>query len=351
MVTTQMLEKILLKLQNIKNDYELLIFKPIKELNVKYTETREKLNSPPTNVQYKDATHGMNWGGEGVYAWYNCAVEITKELSEKKLFISADTGAYESFIFANGIPKGLHANKITYNTHGNHNTLYICENAKIGDTITFDIESYAGHYCIGNMPFEKIERNGNICTYDGIRIFERRDDIMRFVFDLDALLELANNVPKDGFKRAALLNNLHEVFNVIEQFPDDCVNEDKMRAKLAKAIKIMSEQLLLKNSETVAEVGLIGHSHMDTAWLWTIGETVKKCARTFSNAINLMEQYPEFKFIQSSAYHLEMMRRNYPKLFDMIKEKVKLGSYEPNGGVWVECDCNISSGESMIRQF
>lgn len=65
----------------------------------------------------------------------------------------------------------------------------------------------------------------------------------------------------------------------------------------------------------------------------------------------MMEEYPEYRFIQSSAFHLELIRRHYPELFDRIKEKIAEGRYEPNGGVWVECDCNITSGESMVRQF
>lgn len=64
-----------------------------------------------------------------------------------------------------------------------------------------------------------------------------------------------------------------------------------------------------------------------------------------------MDQYPEYKFVMSSAYHLEVIRRHYPKLFDRIAEKIKEGRYEPNGGVWVECDCNITGGEAMVRQF
>ena len=64
-----------------------------------------------------------------------------------------------------------------------------------------------------------------------------------------------------------------------------------------------------------------------------------------------MEQYPEYKFVQSSACHGNMLLEHYPSLFERIKEKVAEGRYEPNGGVWVECDCNITGGESMVRQF
>ena len=90
---------------------------------------------------------------------------------------------------------------------------------------------------------------------------------------------------------------------------------------------------------------------MDTAWLWPIDETIRKCARTYSQTLNLMDIYPEYTFIQSSALHLDWMREYYPDIFEGIKEKVAEGRYEPNGGVWVECDCNITGGEAMVRQF
>ena len=64
-----------------------------------------------------------------------------------------------------------------------------------------------------------------------------------------------------------------------------------------------------------------------------------------------MDEYPEYKFIQSSSCHSDFLRRKYPDLFARIQKRVSEGRYEPNGGVWVECDCNITSGESMVRQF
>ncbi|MBQ8585248.1 MAG: alpha-mannosidase, partial [Butyricicoccus sp.] len=96
---------------------------------------------------------------------------------------------------------------------------------------------------------------------------------------------------------------------------------------------------------------VIGHSHMDTAWLWPVDETIRKCARTYANAVRLMDEYPEFKFFQSSAYHTEMIRRHYPVLFEKIRGKIAEGRYENGGAVWVECDCNMVSGESLVRQF
>ena len=90
---------------------------------------------------------------------------------------------------------------------------------------------------------------------------------------------------------------------------------------------------------------------MDTAWLWPTAETVRKNARTIANQLSLMEQYPEYRFLQSASCHTAWMQREYPALFERMREAVAQGRYEMNGAVWVECDCNLVGGEALIRQF
>ena len=157
-------------------------------------------------------------------------------------------------------------------------------------------------------------------------------------------------MPDSSFLKARAINALTEVHKIIYYSPDE-VSEEEFIGALKKAHPYLKKILSEKNVDNAPKVGIIGHSHMDTAWLWHIDETKKKCARTYSNQLSLMEQYPDYKFVQSSSCHSNMIRENYPDLFKQIQEKVKEGRYEPNGAVWVECDCNITSGESMIRQF
>lgn len=80
-------------------------------------------------------------------------------------------------------------------------------------------------------------------------------------------------------------------------------------------------------------------------------ETIKKIARTAANQFNLLDQYPEYRFIQSAAYHTWLMEQHYPQVFRQLQKRVADGRFELNGAVWVECDCNIPSGESLVRQF
>jgi len=97
---------------------------------------------------------------------------------------------------------------------------------------------------------------------------------------------------------------------------------------------------------------LVGNSHIDAAWLWRIDETIHVvCKGTFSKVLELMDKYPEFKFSQSSAQYYEWMEKYYPEIFEKIRERVKSGQWEIVGGMWVESDLNIPSGESLVRQF
>ncbi|MEI6197469.1 MAG: glycoside hydrolase family 38 C-terminal domain-containing protein, partial [Verrucomicrobiota bacterium] len=98
-------------------------------------------------------------------------------------------------------------------------------------------------------------------------------------------------------------------------------------------------------------VSATGHAHIDTAWLWPIAETIRKCARSFVSQIRLMEQYPEHKFVCSQAQQLAWMKERYPALFTDIQKQAKAGRFIPCGGSWIEPDCNLPSGESLVRQF
>ena len=99
------------------------------------------------------------------------------------------------------------------------------------------------------------------------------------------------------------------------------------------------------------ELCMIGHSHLDVAWLWTTRELVRKTARTFSNNIALMKKYPDFKFTQSQAIVYDYMKKYYPDIFAEVKEMVKAGKWEIVGNTWVEADTNLASGESLVRQL
>ena len=99
------------------------------------------------------------------------------------------------------------------------------------------------------------------------------------------------------------------------------------------------------------EIALIGHTHIDVAWLWTLAQTKEKSQRSFSTVIRLMERYPEYIFMSSQPQLYQYVKENDPELYEKIKQKVKEGRWEPEGSMWLEADTNIISGESLVRQI
>ncbi|HEY0105967.1 MAG TPA: glycoside hydrolase family 38 C-terminal domain-containing protein [Rhizomicrobium sp.] len=139
-----------------------------------------------------------------------------------------------------------------------------------------------------------------------------------------------------------LLHDLNRVCNVLD--PED-------RATWEAGAAILHGLLAVRNGGVTHELSAIGHAHIDTAWLWPIEETRRKCQRSFATALALMERYPAFQFACSQAAQYAMMEESDPDLFARIREKAKTGQWIPIGGSWVEPDCNLPSGEAMARQF
>ncbi|MEA4862080.1 MAG: alpha-mannosidase [Victivallaceae bacterium] len=122
-------------------------------------------------------------------------------------------------------------------------------------------------------------------------------------------------------------------------------------ANAAEARKALSAVLAWPASGSAVEVTAVGHAHIDTAWLWPLEQTVKKIARTFAGQLALMKEYKGYVFGASSAYHYEICKQEYPELYLKVKDAVKKGTWELQGGLFVEADCNMPNGESLIRQF
>ena len=87
------------------------------------------------------------------------------------------------------------------------------------------------------------------------------------------------------------------------------------------------------------------------AWLWTVAQTREKTARSFSTVLKLMEEYPQYKFMSSQPQLYVFLKERYPEVYAQLKRRVEEGRWEPEGGMWLEADCNLTSGESLVRQF
>lgn len=162
--------------------------------------------------------------------------------------------------------------------------------------------------------------------------------LMDFTSASDAMFVMSRDQPRRG----QLLRALNEVCKELELDDHYCIQHSReaLRNVLGK-----------RNGDTNHEIVAVGHARIDRAWCLPIRETIRKCARTFSTVLRYMERYPDFHFSCSQPVHYLWMRKYYPSIYSDIKKQIKCGKWEVIGSMWVEADCNISSGESLIRQI
>ncbi|WP_125768578.1 alpha-mannosidase [Lapidilactobacillus wuchangensis] len=99
------------------------------------------------------------------------------------------------------------------------------------------------------------------------------------------------------------------------------------------------------------QISAVGHTHIDVAWLWRLRHTREKTVRSFTTVLQLMKMYPDYKFFHSTPQVYEFVKEDYPDIYAQIKQRVKEGRWEADGGTWLEPDTNIPSGEALTRQF
>jgi alpha-mannosidase len=337
--------KTLRKIERIERQYLALRFEEVVEVPMEFHETTEHLRRVPEAADggaWQPAPRETRWGDDGVTAWFRGEVSLPQACEGRRVFVRALTGG-ESLFVVDEAYQGVFDE--------NHPVVLLTLHGVAGKTHTLAIEAYAGHTFPGTQPEEArppVEPGSR--TFEGVSLMLEREDVSAFVFDLMALRQLAQALDVNSLRKYELSKGLVRIFEIVNAVPSE-TPEEVWRSKLAEAREVMQPLLESKNAATAPEFALIGHSHLDTAWLWSLDESIRKAARTFSSILNLMDQYPEFVFLQSAPCHTEMVRQEYPSLFERIRERVREGRWEPNGGMWVEPDCNIPSGEALVRQL
>ncbi len=171
----------------------------------------------------------------------------------------------------------------------------------------------------------------------------RNDDVWHLDLDLQVLIGLMRELGLDDPRRFELLRAVEAAI--------DALDLADVAATAAAARAALAPMLARAAAPHAHHMSAIGHAHIDSAWLWPLRETRRKCARTFSSAVTLMDTYPEYRFACSQAAQYSWIEHDHPELFERIRAKVAEGRFVPVGSMWVEADANLPSGESLARQF
>lgn len=171
----------------------------------------------------------------------------------------------------------------------------------------------------------------------------------RLYHDLRVAMDVAAELDAAAPARYRLWDAVDAAVRVLEQgdIGADSFYERIPQAQAAFDVEMAS----LQGAGAVPEIVCVGHAHIDLAWLWPASQTRHKCTRTFGTQCRLLEQYPEWSFLQSQAQAYAWVEQDAPELFERICELVEAGRWEVEGATWAEMDTNITGAESLVRQF
>lgn len=320
--------------------------KPLMELDTEYFTTYDRLTLKEAMAgQYMKTPAGLKWGNKYEYGWFRTSVALPEEVKDKRIVLSLSVSR-EMLVFINGAEAG--------SIDKQHNLITLTRKAVPGTVYEIYAEAYAGHGAIvedvgPTGPDEvTVPDDPGIQVTVGknyIGIFE--EDIFQTHMDYLCLYELMKCLPETSLRRMKIIEGLKQ-FTYIADFE---LPYEEMVESIKSARKVLTPLLDCKNGSTAPEFTIFGQSHIDLAWMWPEEETKRKSARTYSNQLALMEEYPEFRFLMCAPTILEYAKELYPELYKRIKEAAEAGKFYPEGAMWVECDTHIPSGESLIRQF
>lgn len=207
---------------------------------------------------------------------------------------------------------------------------------------TFEIEGYNRSKPDDERNLDTMDLRGCRQIFEGAYVAELEEGLLSLYYDLTLLLDIAD------------CENFHEEYRkmVIRELNHalDLVDYDSFAGAEEASAYIEEHIYRNRNFGGTGTVALVGHSHLDIAYYWRRIHAVQKNARTILIQMRLMDRYPDFKYAHTQPYVYELLEKYYPELFAELKEKIKQGSFEPVGAMYVEPDCNIPAAESLIRQ-
>jgi alpha-mannosidase len=302
-------------------------------------------------ARYEPFEPGSGWGRPWSTAWLRATATIPAEWAGWRVEAVFDLGfdpargpggQAEGLVHdANGVPiQGLHPHS---------RSALLTSAADGGEPVDLLVELAANPNIVGSqghhteMGSRDTAGDADLYVLRTAEIAVREETVWHLVHDMEVLDQLMRELPADSTRRHEILRALGHAVDAVD--PRDVAGT----AQFAR--DALSGVLSRPASASAHTITAVGHAHIDSAWLWPVRETVRKCARTFTNMTALAHEYPELVFACSSAQQYEWIRDRHPEVFVRIRKAVEAGNWAPVGGMWVEADGNLPGGEALARQL
>lgn len=324
-----------------------LCYTPIGEIEFSgFTFIRRLSPGETPNPPLRPMPPGTRWGEKWEYGRFIGHVTLAPSLKGQRIAARIDVGG-EAAVSVN------HREAGAVDTGHREITLVRC--AAGGEQFEIQVDAYAGNgariLTCGPVPpgRESVPEVRALQAVVGTSTYGIwQEEIYQLCMDLETLLIFRDNC-RD--RESLRLADVDEVLMTMTLAVDPELPMEELLPAVREGRRILRKAMRCKNGSTVPLMTCFGHSHIDIAWLWPLRETGQKCSRTFSTQLALMEEYPEYRYLQSQPFLYEMTRKEHPALYQRIREAVRRKQWIPEGGMYVEADTNLSGGESLIRQF
>ncbi len=306
-------------------------------------EDKEKSINPQVPTQFEGWDKicvGDRWSGRDRYLWLHKEIQIPESWKGKRavgIFDFGKTGAgnnsgFEAMCYINEKPyQGVDVN---------HKEVFFPEEL-YGKTFRLTFRLWSGLEGGGvPAPQEHMIKRADLAYLD-----EKVDDFYYLgAMVLDTVQNLADAEPV----KYELRNALDQACKCIDwSYP----GSEEFYESVHQADDLLNEKIDGMKKDSLVKVKCVGHTHIDMAWLWRLKHTHEKASRSFSTVLRMMEMFPEYIFLQTQPQLYAYIKEDFPEIYEEIKKRVQEGRWEVDGGMWVEADCNLTSGESLTRQI
>ncbi|MBR5152995.1 MAG: alpha-mannosidase [Clostridia bacterium] len=293
--------------------------------------------SERTTGERKEIHKGDTWGNLWDCGWFHLTGTVPESAKGKKVILFVDVHGEMCLYDNDGKPvQGLTSGsvyKTFYPFGARKQEIPVCDCAEGGEVIDLWLDAGC-NYIDHQLP--------SVGTVEFMDMRIRHEYLKDLFYDLFVLYDLMTNLPEEDERCDTLLTALFDATCEIYEFTEE---------EVAKARAILKKELDKKGENVNLSMTTIGHSHIDLAWLWPIRETKRKVVRTLCNALRAFEKYPDYIFGISQPQIFSWLKEEQPALYEELKTRVEDGHLELQGGMWVEADNNVPSGESLVRQF
>ncbi|MFS0712902.1 glycoside hydrolase family 38 C-terminal domain-containing protein [Microbacterium sp. 2P01SA-2] len=302
-------------------------------------------------LEFEPFEAGSPWGPAWSTTWFRVRGRVPAEWAGRRVEALVDLG------FDPNMP-GFQCEGLVYLPSGEpvkslnprNQWVRIADEAVGDEEVEFYIEAAANPVLLDYHPFLPT-REGDIQTssprplytvrHMDLAVFE--PEVHELALDLEVLVELQAELPETAPRRMRILQALDDAL--------DRLDLQRIAETAADAREALAEVLASPAEASAHRISAIGHAHIDSAWLWPVRETIRKVARTSTTMTELIDESADFRYGMSSAQQYAWLKEHRPEVWAKVKDAVAAGRFLPLGGMWVESDTVMPTGEAIARQF